>query len=829
MQLKKLSGTIALCFALLLPATVVFAQNPYKQIIPLPKYSEQKVGSTVPFTLNSETVIVCKNKFLGSYLQARIKNILGTNIAVVNKNKVPKSIKGSCIIITEKNDYASFAKRIPGIDVKSFNDSSADKKEFYTLNVTPDIILIAGNDYGGMFNAIQTLLQLLPPQVYNFNNAVYSAKTVIPQGRVTDWPKYNYRGYMLDVSRTFTAFPEILEYLDWMSYNKINRFHWHLTDDEGWRIEIKKYPLLTEKGAWRGPGEIRQSCFGSGNKRYGGFYTQEQIKYAVKYAAERNIEIIPEIETPGHSTIIASCYPEIVCNVPEGGDLKEGANSSFSKSIWCVAKENNYKILDGIIKEVAKLFPSKTLNIGGDEVNHTNWENCIDCQNLIKEKGYKDSYDLHNYFVRRLETIVKKYGKTMAGWEELVQTGDLDPKTMVYIWHGAKEARAAVGGHHPCVMMVGKHEYIDMKQSLIERGHNWAAPVVPLDSSYSMDVAKIATPENNGKTQEENNADMEKYVIGVQAGLWMESGNRPINYAEYQTYPRLCALAEIGWGSAEVAGGKSDFQNFFRRLSHSHFKRMNNMGIRYRVQYPAVTLDTLKCAGKCTEQCTEHKEDTCSNSCKEDKTHIYKLTATNPYSASDAVIKYAIVAPETSADGLRGEPDTTNYKYIYRDPIITDKPDTYRFATFVSDTLHSIGVAQMTAPLHNYLKPEMTVESNKPLKKDYTYDMLKDFDPKTVCYFTGRGHKGDYFLFNFKEPVECSTIEIISGRLSTDYYGITNGYVEYSYDGENYIKGGDFFCNKAVAKPKEKVKSLRIVITDECDSYQIAVQDLRIY
>ena len=822
MNYKKIIVSTAICCCLVFCTLASFAQNtknPYDNLLPKPQIvkNDSDGSSATCFTINEKTVIVCKNKFLAGYLKDHLQN-LNYNLQVIYKNRVPDKCAGSYILIKENDKTLA-------------PDNENAIKEGYRLKVDKTGITIIGTDYGGMFNGIQTLLQLFPSNVYKAKGYYYYAalangatpvdrfvkgpltKCSVPSGEIIDWPLYNYRGMMLDVSRTFRPAEDIYQYLDWLAYNKINKFHWHLTDDQGWRIEIKNYPELTAKGAWRGPGEAYKSCFGSGNKRYGGYYTQEQIKSIVKYAAERNIEVIPEIDLPGHSGSVAVSYPDIVCRQPENGDIKtDDNNNDFSKEIWCVAKEENYKMLDGIFKEMSKMFPSKIMNIGGDEVNHTNWKNCPDCQALIAQKGLKDEFGLHNYFVKRLNDIAGKYGKVLAGWEEIIKTGDLNPGTTVYIWHSTSPAKDAVAGHYPTVLQVGEYSYFDMKHTKLERGHNWAG-LVPTDKTYSLNAAEFATPVDNGKSPEENSTDFKKYVMGLQGGLWEELGNRPVNFVEYQTFPRLCALSEVAWGTSKKTDGTPNWEDFKRRLTGAHYDRMSHMGIRYRIAYPNVTVHNAD-----NDTIITAYNDSISN---------YKLVAEQPY--ADAVIKYAIVAPETAADGIRGQTDTTNYKYVYAEPIITKHPDTYRFATFASDTLHSIGVAQMSMPLHKYLTPKFSVESNKGLLKENSFNDLADYNPKTTMYLDGRGHNGDYVKITFDEPFECHAIDITTGSDFINFYGITEGYAEYSSDGEHYTGKVDFDCQRAVLLPKEQVKSIRIVLTGDSDSYKVGIQDLKIF
>ena len=355
MHSRRLIISIAIAAALLAPQ-LLFAQttenkfnkdNPYTQLIPQPQTVNYNLNVR-PFVLTENTVILTdepNEPFVADYLNSKLSNLLGKKIKVVNLNEmVETNLKKTNYIVIRHMIHHD--DRINPLQFK---------EGYYYLKVYHNILLITGFDNHGLLNGVHTLLQLLPPKVYNVENRDFIKKCNIPQGVIDDAPEFSYRGFELDVSRTWRPAEDVYKVLDWMAYHKLNKFHWHLTDDQGWRIEIKALPLLTEKGAWRGPDEVIPSSFGSGNKRYGGFYTQQQIKDIVKYAADRGIEIIPEVETPGHSHAIAGSYPEILCEFPEDTSINE---TGFSREIWCVAKEHNYEIIEMIIKEMAELLPS---------------------------------------------------------------------------------------------------------------------------------------------------------------------------------------------------------------------------------------------------------------------------------------------------------------------------------------------------------------------------------------------------------------------------------------------------------------------------------------
>lgn len=785
--------------------TIAFDKgNPYTQLIPQPQTVNYNLNVR-PFVLTENTVILTdepNEPFVADYLNSKLSNLLGKKIKVVNLNEmVETNLKKTNYIVIRHMIHHD--DRINPLQFK---------EGYYYLKVYHNILLITGFDNHGLLNGVHTLLQLLPPKVYNVENRDFIKKCNIPQGVIDDAPEFSYRGFELDVSRTWRPAEVVYKVLDWMAYHKLNKFHWHLTDDQGWRVEIKSLPLLTEKGAWRGPDEVIPSSFGSGNKRYGGYYTQQQIKDIVKYAAERNIEIIPEIETPGHSAAIAGSYPQILCNAPEDTSVN---NTGFSREIWCVAKESNYEIIEKIIKEMADMFPSEIINMGGDEVNQHNWTRCPDCQALMKEKGMKSTHQLHEYFVRRVNEIAKKYGKKIAGWEEIMMADGIQDNSLIYVWHRKKFGPQAVQNGFDCVMQAAEYVYLDMQQSPIERGHNWAR-VIPLDITYSYDPIALAAAGPDAGKAASNLVLAKKHVKGVQAGLWEELGNRPDNFVEYQMFPRLCALAEIGWGtSRNIADSATNYKYFYDRLTQAHFARMENMGIRFRVPYPEVKaepeaftkLDVLR---------------------SESYMRPYKITVTPPFEGAE--IRYAIVSPQTEIGNIRGQKDTTNYKYVYTEPIITKHIANYRFATFVSDTLHSVGVAVSNIPLQPVLiQPSLTIETNMH-SSEKNLKILKEYKEKQYCRFDGRAKKGDYITFIFDQPVQCSVIDIVTGRANVDFYGLTEGYAEYSEDGVNYTGKTEVDCSRIVLTPDgKKVKSVRITVTGESDGQNFFLTPLKIY
>jgi len=510
-------------------------------LIPQPKELKILKGN---FTLTNKTSI-------------NISTISLTNEAKLLK-KLLQPATGFDFTVLKANESSK-------IYLKLAKPSESFAHEAYKLDVRTKEIEITAADSSGFFNAFQTLLQLLPSEIYG-NKVVKSKVWRIRNIQIEDKPTYSWRGAMLDVSRQFYDINYLKKYINWMAVHKLNVFHLHLTDDEGWRIEIKAYPKLTKVGAWRGPNEALQPAHGSGNKRYGGFYTQSELKELVQYAAERNIQILPEIDVPGHSKSVAVSYPEILC---DGNDTTKSVQG-VSNNVWCAGKDYNFEMLDTIIGEVATIFPMKYIHIGGDEVNFKAWEHCSFCKKRMDENHYTKPTELQNYFISKIEKIVEKHGKLMMGWNEILENSTLDKKTAVMVWTSSDEVEASVQKHHPVIISPASYFYLDMTQGIGERGHNWAS-IIPLERLYSF---KLPT-----------DSLANRFVLGIQGNLWSEYLDKPAYQTEYQLYPRLCALSELAW-----SGNKSTFSDFEERLNKSHYDRLFSMGIHFRVPPPEVKI-----------------------------------------------------------------------------------------------------------------------------------------------------------------------------------------------------------------------------------------------
>ncbi len=445
--------------------------------------------------------------------------------------------------------------------------------EAYRLTVKPTFIEIAGGSYGGVFNGIQALMRLLPPKIYTQSCRL---PLHVPCGIYADAPQFTHRGMMLDVARTWMGEAEVKRYIDLLSYHNINKLHLHLTDDEGWRIEIKSHPELTQIGGYRGGDSPIRPVYGKWGEKYGGYFTQQQMRAIIRYAAVRNIEIIPEIDLPGHSRDIASVHPEIRCNYPP--DLAS-TNGYDYRSAWCVAREANYALLKDILDEICDLFPSHQIHIGGDEVDMTQWTTCPDCRKLMQQKGMNDPHQLEDLFMERVAKILSDKGKQPAVWNEAVRTGLLSHDCHVYGWENAKACLDATAKGYKTVVMPAEYFYFDMRQSPEEAGHDWAA-VFDTRKTAEFDFAKAGfSPEQMA------------HVIGLQGAFWSEAyishhPEKP-DYIDYMCFPRICALSRIAWSGQAV-----DWAQYYRELTEQHYDRMTAMGIRFRLSPPQVQCDS---------------------------------------------------------------------------------------------------------------------------------------------------------------------------------------------------------------------------------------------
>lgn len=451
-------------------------------------------------------------------------------------------------------------------------------KPAYKLTVNKYGVNITSNFTEPAFHAIQTFLQLLPIDPV--------ATKSIPFVQIFDYARFSYRGMHLDAGRHFFPVSFIKRYIDYLAYHKLNTFHWHLTEDQGWRIEIKKYPALTSVGGWRNGTIVgRYPGNGSDNKKYGGFYTQEEIKEVVAYAKARFIEVIPEIEMPGHSSAAIAAYPWLSC-FPEKPSLIPSTMISQKSSeeqrngriklvqetwgvfddVFCAGNDSTFLFLENVIDEVTSLFPSNYFHIGADECPKAHWKICEKCQQRMKDNNLKDEHELQSWFVQRIEKYLNSKGKTLIGWDEILE-GGLAPNAVVMSWRGEAGGIEAAKQKHNVIMTPGNPVYFDHSQSenddsLTIGGYN------PIENVYAYEPIPKELLAEEGK-----------YILGAQANLWTEYIDNP-KKAEYMLFPRLAALSEILWSPKE----NRNWENFEQRLV-PQFKRYEHWGASYSNAY----------------------------------------------------------------------------------------------------------------------------------------------------------------------------------------------------------------------------------------------------
>ena len=442
-------------------------------------------------------------------------------------------------------------------------DETIENNEGYTLSVSYNQITITGKTSTGVFYGIQTLSQLIPlPAAAGSPQPEIS----IPATTITDSPKFVYRGMHLDVARHFFPVSFVKKYIDILAMHKMNTFHWHLTEDQGWRIEIKKYPKLTSIGSIR-----KETIVGHGNtwnkpeveydgKPYGGFYTQEDIKEVVAYAETRHITIIPEIELPGHSLAAITAYPELGNT---GEQYEVGKRWGVFPEIYAPSEET-FKFLEDVLSEVITLFPSKLIHIGGDEAPKKQWEASKLAQDIIKREGLKDEHELQSYFIRRIEKFLNSKGRNIIGWDEILE-GGLAPNATVMSWRGEKGGIQAAKMHHNVVMTPTRFCYFDFYQTKDRTNEPLA-----IGGNTSVEQVYSYNPLPKELTKEE-----QKYILGAQANVWTEYIKTP-EQVEYMVLPRLTALSEVVWSSYET----KDWNDFQARLIHLT-KRYEALGLNY--------------------------------------------------------------------------------------------------------------------------------------------------------------------------------------------------------------------------------------------------------
>ncbi len=527
---------VVLCIVFINP--IIYAQTKSElSIIPQPNNIEELTGE---FTINSDTKINIEPgnpnlELLADMLSYRIKTVTGYSMHIT---KTSKTLKNAFNLIIQSGDTLS--------------------EEGYSLSVTPDRVSLEAKEENGIFYGLQTIYQLLPTKTFE---STKDFEVIIPSVKIIDKPRYSWRGMMLDVGRYFYPVPFIKKFIDYLAFHKMNTFHWHLTEDHGWRIKIDKYPELTETSAWRQATQVTPGGRIDENL-HGGYYSKEQIREVVDYAKKRYITVVPEIEMPGHSLAALVAYPELSC---VEGPFEIPIQWGIQENIYCAGNEKTFEFLENVLSEVVELFPSPIIHIGGDEAPKKHWEQCEKCQMRIEEEGLNDEHELQSYFIKRIEEFLLTKNKNIIGWDEILE-GGLAPNAAVMSWRGIEGGITAAKQKHNVIMTPTSYMYFDYYQGdpTLEPFAIPHGRVVSLQRVYSYEpIPEELTPQEA------------KYIKGVQGNIWSEFIHSPDN-VEYMGFPRAAALAEIAWTESE----NKEWENFKRKME-TQYKRYQNMGINY--------------------------------------------------------------------------------------------------------------------------------------------------------------------------------------------------------------------------------------------------------
>ena len=508
-------------------------------IVPKPVHMDINRGA---FEVTRETKICVdsQTEFQGEMLNALLSPPMGFSLDVTESMPVRNSIQLS--VDTSLHDL---------------------DEEGYQLTVTKNRILIEASTSAGIFYGIQTMRQLLPVAVYQSHEQA-DIRWNIPCVEIEDYPRFEWRGMHLDVCRHFMPKEFIMKFIDLLSIHKMNRFHWHLTEDQGWRIEIKKYPDLTNISAWRD-----ETLIGSHSDEparfdgqiHGGFYTQEEIREIVAYAQERYVTIVPEIELPGHSQAALSAYPELSCT---GGPFKVETTWGIFKEVYCAGNEQTFEFLRNVLQEVISLFPGEYIHIGGDECPKDRWKECPKCQARIQSEGLLDEHELQSYFIKRIDKYLISENRRLIGWDEILEGGLVESAT-VMSWQSEEGGISAARAGNDVIMTPINYTYFNFYQSDSANEPLAYNRFLPLEKVYAYDPVP-----------DELNEQQKSHILGVQGQLWTEYISTP-EMVEYMAFPRACAMAEIAW----TPDSKKDYLLFLETLHH-HLKRLEFLKVNFR-------------------------------------------------------------------------------------------------------------------------------------------------------------------------------------------------------------------------------------------------------
>lgn len=516
---------------------LTFQKNRPLALVPLPLSVKYNDGN---FILSKSTKIIAfsqgkETQDIAEYLSQQLKTLCGFDLEVVSSTEV----KSNAIVVKISNKSGT--------------------PEAYTLSATMKNVIIDGAGGSGLFYGVQTFLQMAYPQ-YNDKSTI-----TIPCTEIQDKPEFEWRGMHLDVVRHFFPVEFVKKMIDMLAMQKMNTFHWHLTDDQGWRIEIKRYPKLTSIGAWRDEtlvGHLDRKPEKYDGIRYGGFYTQDQIKEVVRYAQSRYITIVPEVEMPGHAVAALSAYPEYSCT---GGPFKVYTKWGITEDAYCAGKEGTFEFMENVLSEVAGLFPGKYIHVGGDECLKNRWKACPDCQKRMQDENLANETELQSYFIKRIETFLYSKDKKLIGWDEILE-GGLPTRATVMSWRGYQGGIEAARSGHNVVMTPTSHCYFDFYQSQDRSKEPLSiGNFLPLDRVYSFNPVPADLSDNEAT-----------HILGAQANVWTEYMTTE-KQVEYMVFPRLCAMAEVVW----TPRNQQKFSDFLTRLE-KHVKRLEKYGVNYR-------------------------------------------------------------------------------------------------------------------------------------------------------------------------------------------------------------------------------------------------------
>ncbi|MXV49694.1 family 20 glycosylhydrolase [Pedobacter sp. HMF7647] len=534
-----------------------------------------KLVSKVLFVfLSSQYCFGQASKSLLSVIPQPVSITVGSGSFTINRSTVinlQPGVNRQSLVFFQRyvESYAGYSLTVSnafsGKNVISLRIDSnlAAQKEGYRLTVTPQLIELTGHDEAGVFYGLQTLIQL----IHVSTNKMVS----VPGCSITDYPRFSYRGMHLDVSRNMFPVSAIKKWIDVLALYKINTFHWHLTDDQGWRIEIKRFPKLQTISAYRDEtliGHKKELPRQFDGKRYGGYYTQEDAREIVRYAKERHITVIPEIEMPGHASAALTAYPNLGCN---GGPYQTAKFWGIFDDVFCAGNDDTFNFLEQVLDEVIAIFPSEYIHIGGDECPKTRWKSCPKCQKRISDQHLKDEHELQSYFIQRISNYLLSKNRKIIGWDE-IREGGLTTGATVMSWTGEEGGIAAARLKHDVVMTPEKYVYLDYYQSLNPNEPLAAGGYLPLSKIYSYEPVPAVLSSEDAK-----------YIKGVQANVWTEYMST-IEHAEYMIFPRLLALAELGWTSK----ANRSLPDFLKRVRVNE-PLLKKLAVNYSTNYDEIT------------------------------------------------------------------------------------------------------------------------------------------------------------------------------------------------------------------------------------------------